>query len=96
MIRPAVDGTLAVMKGCRLAKVKRCVITSSTAAIRTDKKDYFTSEDWSDIEKCLPYHKSKTLAEMAAWNYHKNLPIEEKFELVTMCPSLCIGPNLTS
>ena len=33
MIRPAVDGTLAIMKAARLNKVKRVVVTSSVAAI---------------------------------------------------------------
>lgn len=33
LIKPAVDGTLAVMKACREEKVKRIVLTSSIAAI---------------------------------------------------------------
>jgi len=33
LIRPAVAGTTAVMKGCQLHKVRRVVITSSIAAI---------------------------------------------------------------
>ena len=33
LIKPAVEGTLAVMKAARLNKVKRVVVTSSIAAI---------------------------------------------------------------
>lgn len=33
LINPAVNGTLAVIEGCKLHKVKRVVITSSIAAI---------------------------------------------------------------
>ena len=33
LLKPAVNGTLAVMKGCQAAKVKRVVITSSTSTI---------------------------------------------------------------
>lgn len=33
LIKPAVEGTLAVMKAARLNKVKRVVVTSSVASI---------------------------------------------------------------
>ena len=33
LIRPAVDGTMAVMKAAQAAKVKKVIITSSVAAI---------------------------------------------------------------
>lgn len=51
MIKPAVEGTLAIMKAARLNKVKKVVITSSVAAIFYQKnlKDIFTADDWSDI-----------------------------------------------
>jgi nucleoside-diphosphate-sugar epimerase len=43
LVKPAVDGTLSVMKACAKHGVKRVVITSSIAAItmgwkRTDKR----------------------------------------------------------
>lgn len=37
LIRPAVEGTLAVMKGCHIHKVRRVVITSSMSAIKECK-----------------------------------------------------------
>lgn len=33
VIKPAVDGTMAVMHACKASGVKRCVVTSSTAAV---------------------------------------------------------------
>lgn len=71
VIRPAVNGTLAVLKGCQKAKIKRCVMTSSTASIVSKKKLHFTSDDWSDYENERPYQKSKALAEKAAWDFVK-------------------------
>ena len=78
LIKPAVNGTLAVMKGCRAAKVKRVVITSSVSAIycvdddKWPDDDIFTEADWSDLESktgSQAYNKSKTLAEKAAWDF---------------------------
>lgn len=99
VIRPAVDGTVAVMKGCHGAKVKRLVLTSSVVSIwgsPDTKKKNFTPDDWSDTNwKGLDaYSKSKTLAERAAWDFLANLPDAERFELATINPGLIFGPNL--
>ena len=74
IIKPAVEGTLAVVKACHKHKVKRLVITSSCAAIeRAERADAeipeLTEENWSDVSVCNAYYKSKTLAERAAWEY---------------------------
>ena len=58
----------------RDAKVKRVVITSSTAAVAYDQKPQsqpldetnWTNPDSADLQ---PYIKSKTLAERAAWDF---------------------------
>ena len=96
LIKPAVQGTLACMKGGHANKVERIVITSSVVAIfATDKsKTHFTVEDWTDPTIARPYEKSKTLAEKAAWDFLAALPEEERFECVTINPGLVIGPNL--
>ena len=96
LIRPAVDGTIAVMRGCQAAGVKKVVITSSIAAIASDKKTHFTSEDWADYENEKPYEKSKALAEKAAWDFINDLTPGQKFDLVTINPGFIIGPNLNS
>lgn len=99
IIKPAVDGTLNVLKACKEAKtVKRVVLTSSSAAIMSDSANdpekKFTEEDWADAEKAETYTKSKILAEKAAWDYVKELPDEEKFELVVLNPAFVMGPVL--
>ena len=98
LIRPAVEGTLAVMRACHKFKVKRVVITSSVASIiqqtPENEKEAYTEEDWSEPNACKPYEKSKTLAEKAAWDFLKELPENERFELVTILPSLIMGPAI--
>lgn len=76
LIRPAVDGTLRVMRAARDAGVKRVVLTSSFAAVGYGAKTEAaklscTEEDWTDMtDPALPpYQKSKTLAEQAAWDF---------------------------
>jgi dihydroflavonol-4-reductase len=52
VVKPALEGTNAVLKACHQNKIKRLVITSSCAAIFVnDKKGVYTVEDWSDTSK---------------------------------------------
>jgi len=73
VIKPALEGTLAAMRGAHYHKLKRVVLTSSVAAIQcTDQlKDVYNEEDWSSLDSpvMMPYYKSKYLAEKAAWDY---------------------------
>ena len=78
LVKPAVDGTNAVMKACQLAGVRRCVVTSSCASIfnvaATDRpaNGIFTEAHWSNPDRpegLDAYSKSKTLAEKAAWDF---------------------------
>ena len=56
-----------------------------------------TEDDWSDESACFPYEKSKLRAEKAAWEYMKDLKEDSnKFKLVCLCPSVVIGPALTT
>mmetsp|Transcript_2906 Transcript_2906/g.4351 ORF Transcript_2906/g.4351 Transcript_2906/m.4351 type:complete len:355 (+) Transcript_2906:111-1175(+) len=99
IIKPAVDGTLAIMKAARKNKAKKVVITSSIAAVAGDTSDkVFTEEDWTDITKegLATYHKSKTLAEKAAWDFVAELPNDEKIPLVTINPGIVLGPNVST
>ena len=76
LIIPARQGSLRVLAAARNAGVKRVVLTSSFAAIgySIDPKNHlFTEKDWTDpLAKIPPYIKSKTLAELAAWEFIKN------------------------
>ena len=95
-IKPAVDGTLNVLKACKeMGGVKRVVITSSIAAIYIGNLNKELDEgDWSDVKQADAYSKSKILAEKAAWDFVKELPDESKFELVTINPGFIVGPLL--
>jgi nucleoside-diphosphate-sugar epimerase len=71
IIKPAVNGTINVLKACvqEGTKVKRVVLTSSCAAIKGDgveeRHDLYTENDWPKLDGLLPYTKSKVLAERA-------------------------------
>ena len=103
LIPPAVNGTTAVMKACKQAGVRRCVITSSLASVmnmaQADKPAdrTFNESHWSNPDRpegMSAYPKSKVLAEKAAWDFLAALPDDEKFELVTICPGFIMGPPL--
>ena len=86
------------MKAAHKNKVKRVVFTSSLSAIMMKNpenlKDVLDENDWSDLEACSAYDKSKTMAEKAAWEYFYSLPEEERFEMVSINPVFILGPSL--
>jgi len=91
LIVPAVEGTTKVLRACAKARMKRVVLTSSTAAIsRGAKQTPYSEADWSDPEKSGTYQKSKTLAERAAWDLARDTGLE----LVSVNPSAIFGPPL--
>lgn len=101
LIRPAVDGTLAAMEAALQNKVKRIVITSSTVSVVNQKekdkpKDYTWNETYfSNSEKGAhidPYSRSKSLAEEAAWKFKEDNKHIHDIEIVTINPSLILGP----
>uniref|UniRef100_A0A6M2EXJ9 NAD-dependent epimerase/dehydratase domain-containing protein n=1 Tax=Populus davidiana TaxID=266767 RepID=A0A6M2EXJ9_9ROSI len=100
LIEPAVKGTLNVLRACDEAKVKRVVIVSSVVAVCMNPslpKGQVTDENWwSDKEYCRAtknwYCLSKTEAESEAWEFAKRSGLD----VVTICPSLILGPNLHS
>jgi dihydroflavonol-4-reductase len=93
VIEPAVDGTLRVLKAAKKAGVARVVMTSSLVAVSSGHPNgpIRTEADWAQLAKCTPYTKSKTLAELAAWDYAG----ENDLELVTLCPGMVFGPLRT-
>lgn len=100
LIRPAVEGTEAVLEAAVAAGVKRVVLTSSIAAIMgrpTDKEGCFNEDDWNlsstlDGDGLDWYRLSKTKAERRAWEIAEN----SSLEMATICPSIIIGPPRTS
>ncbi|KAK7294038.1 hypothetical protein RJT34_16921 [Clitoria ternatea] len=100
VIEPAVKGTLNVLEACLEAKVERVVFVSSVAAIIMNQnlpKDKVIDESyWTDKDFCRRtqnwYCFSKTEAEDQAMNFAKRTGLD----VVTICPSLVLGPLLQS
>jgi nucleoside-diphosphate-sugar epimerase len=97
LIRPAVDGTMRVLRACAdNGSVRRVVLTSSIVAITIgpdrDSELVHTEADWSDPDLCPAYAKSKTLAERAAWKFVESLPGEHPLELSVVNPGFVLGP----
>jgi dihydroflavonol-4-reductase len=74
LIVPAREGALRVLRASRDAGVKRVVLTSSFAAIGYGQKPSgvpFNESNWTNptANDVMPYVKSKTLAERAAWDF---------------------------
>lgn len=101
LIRPAVEGTRRLLEACAGTggAVKRVVLTSSTAAVQAGHPDRgeraFTEDDWSILDRCEPYEKSKTLAERAAWDFVSGLSEERRFELSVINPGFVAGPLMS-
>ena len=99
LIRPAVDGTLRALKAAHNAGVHRVILTSSMAALYgcdlPAGKSEYDETLWTDVSHPIgrvPYTKSKTLAEKAAWDYVKNFA--PKIALTTINPVLVLGAPL--
>jgi nucleoside-diphosphate-sugar epimerase len=97
LILPALEGTLRVLRAARGAGVRRVVLTSSYAAISAGHDEpgkVFTEEDWSKLDgpNVHAYYKSKTIAELAAWDF---ITCEGGgLELATVNPVYVFGPVL--
>jgi nucleoside-diphosphate-sugar epimerase len=99
LIRPAVEGTLRVLRAAAQGGVRRVVQTSSVAAIaygHAPEKHRFDENDWSNVESPTigAYAKSKTLAERAAWDFIKGQGTASSLELAVINPGYILGPLL--
>ncbi len=95
LIKPAVEGTLRVLRAAHNAGVKRFVQTSSVAAIAAGHdKTVLDENDWSDLghPRSSPYVKSKTLAERAARNFVASET--DNMHYASINPSYVFGPPL--
>jgi nucleoside-diphosphate-sugar epimerase len=98
LIVPAREGTLNVMRAASRSAVERVVQTSSSTAILYGSDDpnahLFTETDWTNPnhKDNVPYTRSKTIAEKAAW---AELPkLQRPLEWVALNPGLVLGPVL--
>mmetsp|Transcript_26589 Transcript_26589/g.36631 ORF Transcript_26589/g.36631 Transcript_26589/m.36631 type:complete len:632 (+) Transcript_26589:71-1966(+) len=105
VIKPAVEGTKRVFQAISRRQIPplRVLITSSgtTMAFGTscDNK-VFSDEDWTCTNSSKypigSYPLAKTLAEKAAWAFVAALPIQKRFELVSINPTFAVGPLLSN
>lgn len=83
------EGSQKVLQIAKSCGVGRVVMTSSIAAVGFGgtEEQPMTEDNWSNPAD--PYCRSKLESEQAAWDYAK----EHELDLVTLCPSLILGPN---
>jgi len=97
LIVPAREGTLRVLRTARDAGVRRVVLTSSFAAVGYGVPltvQPLTEESWTNPNgpDVGAYHKSKTLAERAAWDFVRREG--GALELAVVNPVGVFGPAL--
>ncbi len=98
LIRPAVEGTLRVLRAAAAQGVPRFVQTSSVAAIGYGhdraRTTPFNEDDWSNLEGpgATAYVRSKTLAERAARDFVAGEG--SKMHYASVNPGLVLGPAL--
>lgn len=99
LVTPAVSGTKNVLQSANKSNsCKRVVLTSSCAsiigdAIECESRDSTNESHWNETSslKHQPYSYSKVMAEKAAWDINKK---QNQWDLVTINPSLVIGPGI--
>ncbi|MFO1394314.1 MAG: NAD-dependent epimerase/dehydratase family protein [Steroidobacteraceae bacterium] len=97
LIRPAVEGTLRVLRAARAAGAARFVQTSSLVAVMYGhpraRIEPFTAADWTVVDDptVTAYGRSKTLAERAA---REDVAREGGPHYSSVNPGLVLGPAL--
>ncbi|CAA7408351.1 unnamed protein product [Spirodela intermedia] len=102
VIKPTIDGVLNVLRSCdKAGTVKRVVFTSSAGSVNVVEhpKSQYEETDWSDFAFIRRvkmtgwmYFLSKALAEKAAWDF----AAEKGIDLITIIPTLVVGPFISS
>ena len=103
LVDPALIGTRNVLTTATgTPTVRRVVVTSSCAAIYGDNIDVakapnrtLTEAQWNETSSLdhQPYFYSKTVAERAAWEIAE---AQDQWRLVTINPSLVLGPGVAA
>jgi nucleoside-diphosphate-sugar epimerase len=103
LITPARDGALRVLRAATKANVKRVVMTSAAnAASPSDYREEGVTDEtlWTDPEDptLIPYRRSKTVAEKAAWTFmeHGKESRKSTTTLTTILPGAVFGPILST
>lgn len=98
IIIPAVNGTKFITQSAIRNKVKRLVFTSSCLTLYFGNEERtFNEDDWADPTKTANYPKSKILAEKVLWElYHAQDLKSAHTDIVSVLPSLVLGPGLTA
>jgi nucleoside-diphosphate-sugar epimerase len=95
IIKPAIQGTESVLKACRDFQLKKCIFTSSLAAVSGpyNIKENYNDKDFANpnADKMDVYSKSKILSDQLVWSFKKTLPSDSKLELITMHPGFIVG-----
>ncbi len=98
LIRPAVQGTMRVLRAAAAGGVQRFVQTSSMVAVMyghpRSRTAPFTEADWTPVDSpdVTAYGKSKTLAERAARDFMAKE--EPAMHYSSVNPGLVLGPAL--
>lgn len=97
LVRPAVDGTMRVLRAAERHKVKRFVHTSSIFAVilgHPRDRTHFDAGDWTDLNGAgvTPYGRSKTLAEKAARAFVRESGTAMRYASIN--PGYVFGPAL--
>ncbi|AFU03398.1 NAD-dependent epimerase/dehydratase family protein [Nocardia brasiliensis] len=99
LIATARDGALRVLRAATAAGVRRVVMTSAANAASPSSyaSEGITDETlWTDPDDptLIPYRRSKTLAERAAWDFMATY--DGPTELTTVLPGAVFGPILST
>lgn len=97
---PAREGTYRILHAAQAEGIKRVVMLSTFGAVfdgHRGENRTFDETDWPDLGKTrLIYHKSKTLAERAAWDFVHSAENISRMEMVAVNPSSVFGPVMDS
>jgi nucleoside-diphosphate-sugar epimerase len=101
LIKPAVNGTVGILKAALKVKTIRMVVVTSSAAavgegasVANEAQKARDESNWTDTTKAIAYAKSKTLAERAAWDLWNDNG--RPWPLCTINPTLVQGPFLNA
>lgn len=98
LLRPAIDGTMRVLKSAIESKVPRFVQTSSMVAVihghAQGSTTPLTEDDWTNVDGpgVSSYARSKTLAERSAREFITNMHADIHYS--TINPGFVLGPLL--